>query len=155
MAKQKKLLFRVTRNDVRWDYYKGTGAGGQNKNKTENCVRCTHEPSGAVGKSEEGRSKDLNKRKAFERMANSKEFQAWCKKEAMRRSGELAIIEAKVDAEMTKNTVVEVFEDGKWVEKPDMRPTQQDLDNAKADMERQDRDQQASQVLQDAKKYFF
>ena len=50
----KTLLFSVTAGDCKWDYYRGTGSGGQKKNKTSNCVRCTHTASGAVGKSEDG-----------------------------------------------------------------------------------------------------
>lgn len=144
MAKEKKLLFSVTASDCRWDYYKGTGSGGQKKNKTENCVRCTHLASRAVGKAEEGRSKQQNKIKAFERMATTEVFQKWVKAEAMRRSGELAIIEAKVDLELLKNTTVEIKgEDGKWTEAPDLKPTQQDLNNI------------AEDILRDAKKIFF
>lgn len=55
MTENKEILVRVTAKDCRWDYYRGTGKGGQKRNKTENCVRCTHIKSGAVGKSEEGR----------------------------------------------------------------------------------------------------
>ncbi len=36
--KNKQLLFSVTKKDLRIDYYKGTGSGGQKKNKTENCL---------------------------------------------------------------------------------------------------------------------
>jgi protein subunit release factor B len=131
MQKKREKLFSVTAADCRWDYYVGSGKGGQARNKTENCVRCTHEPSGAVGKSEDGRSKDLNKRTAFERMAKSDTFQKWIRKEAMRRSGELALIEAKVDQEVLRNTVVEVKVDGKWTEAPEMKPTQKDIENVK------------------------
>lgn len=53
----KHLLFFLSRKDFRIDFYRGRGKGGQKKNKTENCCRMTHLESGAVGKSEEGRSK--------------------------------------------------------------------------------------------------
>lgn len=45
-------IVTVTAADCRWDYYRGSGAGGQHRNKTSSAVRCTHEPSGAVGQSE-------------------------------------------------------------------------------------------------------
>jgi len=32
-VKERKLLFSVTAKDCRWDYFKGTGAGGQKKLK--------------------------------------------------------------------------------------------------------------------------
>lgn len=78
MAKKRKW-FSITAKDCKWTYYKGSGKGGQKKNKTENAARCFHEPSGAVGKAEDTRYKKENKKIAFERMARSKEFQEWIK----------------------------------------------------------------------------
>jgi len=128
----KEKLFSITASDCRWDYYKGTGAGGQKRNKTENCVRCTHIASGAVGKSEDGRSKDLNKRTAFERMAKTDVFQKWLKAEISRRTGELAIIEEKIDRSMVCDTVVEVREEnGKWQKAEELQISQFDIDNIK------------------------
>lgn len=121
MSKTKEKLFSVTAADCRWDYYRGSGKGGQARNKTENCVRCTHIASGAVGKSEDGRSKDLNKRTAFERMCNTDIFQKWCHKEAMRKSGELALIDAKVESQM-REAITEIKVDGKWTEVKELPP---------------------------------
>lgn len=131
--KKRELLFKLTAKDFRWDYYVGTGKGGQNRNKTENCVRCTHEPSGSVGKSEEGRSKDLNKKKAFERCVKTDEFQRWVRAQAMKASGELALIDQKTDTEMLKNTLVQIKdENGKWVNAPkEMQINNWDVKNAK------------------------
>lgn len=115
--KRKKLLFSINRKDVRWDYYRGSGKGGQKRNKTSNCCRCTHEPSGAVGKSEEGRSQGQNRQRAFRRMAETTEFQLWAKLEAHKVLGELEQIEKKVDHEMEHNIKFEIKDlDGKWVE---------------------------------------
>ncbi len=126
----KELLFKVTAKDCRWDYYKGTGAGGQAKNKTENCVRCTHIASGAVATCEDGRSKDLNKRKAFERMANTDVFQKWIKAETSRRTGEAEIIKQKVNSELLHHTTVEVQdENGKWVLSPELAIGHWDIQN--------------------------
>lgn len=109
----KELLFSLTTKDFRWDYYKGSGAGGQKRNKTENCCRCVHVESGAVGKSEEGRSKEQNKRKAFRRMAETEEFQKWARLEAARVTGELEEIETKVKIAL-RNATTEIRVDGKW-----------------------------------------
>ena len=35
----KELLFHAERKDFRIDYFSGTGAGGQYRNKHQNCVR--------------------------------------------------------------------------------------------------------------------
>jgi protein subunit release factor B len=113
----KELLFSVTRKDCRFDYYRGSGKGGQKRNKTDNCCRCTHIDSGAVGKSEEGRSKEHNRRLAFERMAETDIFKKWHKIEISRRLGHLADAEAATERAMSaKNIRVEIKEDDKWME---------------------------------------
>lgn len=67
----KEVLFSVTANDCDWEYMRGTGPGGQKRNKTESKVRCVHRDSGAVGESDETRSQHDNKRKAFVKMAST------------------------------------------------------------------------------------
>lgn len=105
---EKKLLFSVTAKDCRWDYYRGSGKGGQKRNKTSNAVRCTHLSSGAVGKAEDTDSQQKNKRLAFKRMAESKEFKVWHKLESARKSGELARIETKIDMELINSNITKV-----------------------------------------------
>ena len=114
--KERKLLFSVTAKDCDWSYTKGTGAGGQKRNKTSSAVHCHHRPSGAHGYSEASRSQHDNKRDAFVKMANTKEFQHWNKMEAMRRCGILDDIDRMVDREMLLNTKIEIRVDGKWTE---------------------------------------
>ncbi len=121
MEKKKELLFSVTAKDCEWSYTKGTGAGGQKRNKTSSAVHCTHRPSGAHGYSEASRSQHDNKREAFVKMAESQAFQKWNRMEAMRRMGVLDEINHKVDQEMLYNTKIEIRIDGVWTEvKPHM-----------------------------------
>jgi protein subunit release factor B len=122
----KELLFSVTAGDCRWDYYRGTGAGGQKRNKTESAVRCTHIASGAVGQAEDTRSQHQNKQLAFKRMGESKKFQAWARLEAMRATGKLKQIEEKIEFEMAHRTKVEIQEDGKWVDENNTNNVQAD-----------------------------
>ena len=111
----KQLLFSVTASDCDWSYTRGTGNGGQKKNKTNSAVHCTHRVSGAHGYAEDSRSQHQNRAKAFERMANTKEFQEWNRLEAMRKSGAMAVIEDNVEREM-KKIRVEVKVDERWTE---------------------------------------
>ena len=113
---KRELLFSIHKTDksLRWDYYKGSGKGGQKRNKTENCCRCTHLPSGSVGKSEEGRSKEQNKKRAFRRMAETEEFMKWVRIEAARITGQEAKTIARVEKAL-RNVVTEVRVDGKWI----------------------------------------
>ena len=111
----KELLFSVTAKDCRWDYFRGTGKGGQKRNKTSSGVRCTHKESGAVGVSDDTRSQHENKRIAFQRMADTDKFKAWHKMECARRSGDLTAIVDKVERAMRPwNISEEIMVNGKW-----------------------------------------
>lgn len=59
--------------------FRGSGLGGQHRNKTESGVRIIHRASGARGESCDTRSQHENKRIAFRRMAESPTFQRWAR----------------------------------------------------------------------------
>ena len=112
----KEVLFSVTAADCDWEYMRGTGPGGQKRNKTESKVRCTHRDSGAIGESDETRSQHDNKRKAFVKMAQTPQFRAWHKMETARRMGQLADLNEAVDRTMKEcNLRIEGKRDGRWV----------------------------------------
>jgi protein subunit release factor A len=64
------LIYHVDRKDFRIDYFSGTGAGGQYRNKHQNCVRLTHTETGIVTTGQEQRSREQNLRDAFRKMAD-------------------------------------------------------------------------------------
>ena len=111
----KEILFSVTADDCRFDYYRGSGKGGQKKNKTSSAVRCVHIESGALGQAEDTRSQHKNKQLAFVRMAETPTFKKWHQLEICRRTGKLREIEDYVDRELRTNISVEVQKDGRWV----------------------------------------
>lgn len=112
MAK-KELLFSVTADDCRFEYFVGAGDGGQKKQKTKSACRCTHIASGAVGKATEDRMQLQNRKLAFQRMADTKEFKVWHKLETSRRMGEPSV--ESVVEEQLKYVKTEIKdEDGKW-----------------------------------------
>jgi len=100
----KERIFSVGARDCRWDYYRGSGKGGQHRNKKSTAVRCVHIASGAVGCAEDQREQKQNKRLAFERMARTQTFQRWAKAEGLKRLGILADIETKINADLLANT---------------------------------------------------
>lgn len=55
--------------DCDLQFFRGTGPGGQNRNKVETGVRLTHRPSGVVVTAEEHRTQGANRDAAFRRMA--------------------------------------------------------------------------------------
>ena len=96
-------MLSLNKSDFTWQYFRGSGKGGQKRNKTDNACRCIHEPSGAVGEAEDGRKQSDNRKLAFERMANSPEFKTW--------------VELQHDIQAGK-VKAEVFENGEWKELP-------------------------------------
>lgn len=57
---------KVTDDQFRFEWYSGTGKGGQHRNKHQNCCRCIHEPTGITANGTESRSREDNKRAALE-----------------------------------------------------------------------------------------
>ncbi|MGI9488234.1 MAG: peptide chain release factor family protein [Geminicoccaceae bacterium] len=111
------LLFSVTAGDCDFECSRGTGKGGQKRNKTSSKVRCVHRDSGAVGLSDDTRSQHQNKRIAFRRMAESPKFNAWLRLETARRLGRTQQAEDATDRAMQpKNLRVEEKRDGRWCE---------------------------------------
>lgn len=115
MAKTK--LFSVTRDDFDWQYYRGSGAGGQHRAKTSSACRCIHRESGAFACAEDHREQPRNRQLAFQRCVATKKFQVWLKCEIARRSGEKSI-EEEVDIAMKMlNLKIEgKDENGRWTE---------------------------------------
>lgn len=116
---EKKLLFSLSKakGDFIVQPFKGSGKGGQKRNKTMSACRITHPASGTVSECQEERSFTQNKHKAFERLIEKESFQRWHKLECIKRTGEYAAIMERVDKSMRpENIKVECLDDGKWVE---------------------------------------
>lgn len=60
----------VTKSDLKIERIRGSGPGGQNRNKRDTAIRITHKPTGLVGYSEDERSQLQNQKKAFKRLAD-------------------------------------------------------------------------------------
>jgi len=114
---KRELVFSVTAADCDWSYTRGTGNGGQKKNKTNSAVHCTHRASGAHGYAEDHRSQHQNRQLAFERMTKSEVFEKWRHLEFMKRTGQDAVIQDNVERQM-RQIRVEVKEEGLWKEIP-------------------------------------
>ncbi len=54
--------------EVRIEYYRSRGPGGQRKNKKETAVRLKHLPSGIAVTATESRYQAVNKKRAFQRL---------------------------------------------------------------------------------------
>lgn len=60
----------VTRADLEISYYKGSGNGGQKKQKTSSGVRIKHIPTGITTTCDEHREQSKNKQLAFRKLAD-------------------------------------------------------------------------------------
>ena len=58
----------VLYREVRVDYYRSRGPGGQRKNEKETAVRLKHHPTGVAVTATESRYQAVNKRRAFQRL---------------------------------------------------------------------------------------
>lgn len=101
--KKKHKMFSITADDCNWDVFRGSGDGGQKRQKTSSGVRCTHPPSGAVGKATDSREQSKNRKTAFNRMVETTEFKVWLK--------------LKIDAYLGKVEIEERSEQGNLIKR--------------------------------------
>jgi hypothetical protein len=112
----KELLFSITKKDLNIDYFSGTGAGGQYRNKHQNCVRLKHIESGAFATGQSNRDRKSNIKEAMDGLAASPKFKLWIARKILEiESGKT--IEAKVEEMMTpENLKIEFKNENKWIE---------------------------------------
>ena len=59
----------LTKKDFKLEWFSGTGAGGQHRNKHQNCCRITHIESGFMETGQNSRERTTNQRDAFTKLA--------------------------------------------------------------------------------------
>ena len=112
------LLFSLTKKDFIVQHFKASGPGGQKKNKTSSAVRIIHPESGARAEGKEERSQTANKKNAFKRLVETKEFKNWHRKRVAEMLFGKAERERWLEEMMRpENIMVEVVDlnTGKWV----------------------------------------
>jgi len=63
-------MIHLTKKDFRIEWYSGTGAGGQHRNKHQNCCRITHIETGMTAVGTAARERITNQRDAFTELAH-------------------------------------------------------------------------------------
>ena len=107
----RELLFSVTKKDLEISYFSGTGAGGQHRNKHQNCVRMKHPASGATATGQTARSRAANLKAAFKSLVASDKFKTWLQLEISSRLYDEISIEEKVERMMSpENLLIEEIE---------------------------------------------
>lgn len=74
---KKELLFSVTKKDFKIDWFSGTGAGGQGRNKLQNSCRLSHPDSGAMSTGQSNKSRVANQKEAFKGILEHPKFKMW------------------------------------------------------------------------------
>lgn len=59
------MQYVLKRDDMKLDWFSGTGAGGQHRNKHQNCLRMTHLPSGVTVTAQTNRDRTSNLKEAY------------------------------------------------------------------------------------------
>ena len=96
----KHKYFSVTKKDLRVDFFRAGGKGGQHQNKTSSACRITHAASGAVGESRSERSQHQNRKIALHRLAATRKFKLWVRAQAAAIEAGYREIEQKVEKVM-------------------------------------------------------
>lgn len=109
-----KPLLTLTKKDFVVTYYSGKGAGGQHRNKHQNCVRIYHAESNVTGLGTESKSRIQNKKTAFKRLTDNPKFKSWLQIKSIH---EQEIQDIVKEAMKPDNLKVEIFVDGTWEEK--------------------------------------
>ena len=73
----KELLFSITKKDFKIDYFSGSGAGGQHRNKHQNCVRLHHPESETIVTGQSHKERKSNIREALKNLISHPKFKMW------------------------------------------------------------------------------
>lgn len=113
MKEEQEPVLSLNKDDFEIEFLRGSGKGGQNRNKRETAVRIRHAPSGQEVYCCDERSQKQNLTKAFKRIAEK--MKPWLKMETARKLQNKRDIEEAVNRSMCEsNLKIEVLENGKW-----------------------------------------
>ena len=70
----------LSKKDLDFSYFCGSGAGGQARNKVHSGCQIRHEESGAIGRASDSRSLEQNKQSAFKRLIEDPRMKFWLAK---------------------------------------------------------------------------
>jgi peptide chain release factor 2 len=114
---EREFLFSVGKKDIKVDFFSGTGAGGQYRNKHQNCVRIKHHDSGVIVTGQSQRDRPANIKEALKNLKSNPQFKVWVAQKIREHDIGKTLeqeIEEMVKKEFVKTEIIN--KDGKWEE---------------------------------------
>jgi len=74
---KRELLFSVTKKDLDITWFSGCGAGGQHRNKHQNCIRIQHRASGTLVTGQSHKERQSNIKEALKNLTSNPKFKVW------------------------------------------------------------------------------
>ena len=112
----KKLLFSITKKDLKISYFSGKGAGGQNRNRHMNCVRISHPESGAESTGQSHKEKRANVKEALQSLVKKPKFKTWHSRKVQELMSGKTIDETVAEMMAEENLKIEKLdEDERWI----------------------------------------
>lgn len=114
----KELLFSLTKKDFTIEWFSGTGNGGQNRNKHQNCCRIKHPASDSMSTGQSYKERTQNQKEAFTKLMEHPKFKIWHNNKVYEILTKKTIAQRVEDEMNDKNIKQEIRVNGKWVEIP-------------------------------------
>jgi len=98
-------IFSIPETDLKWEFTRSGGKGGQNANKRSTAARVTHLPSGITHESSEQRQQMQNRRSALQKLADDPKFKVWCQMHIAANLEGFESLEKKIDEAMEERNL--------------------------------------------------
>ena len=112
----KELLFSITRRDLQLTYFSGKGAGGQHRNKHQNCLRLFHPDSGVRVTGQSHKERRANIKEALGNLIAHPKFMMWHRRKVQEVLEGKSIDKKVEEALDPKNLKIECYQDSQWIE---------------------------------------
>ncbi len=117
----KELLFSITKKDFKINYFSGTGAGGQHRNRHMNSVRLTHLPSNVTVTGQSNKERLSNIKEALNNILKHPKFKIWHNEKVMEMLTGKSIDDRVNESMSPENLIIESKdENGRWSKDNDL-----------------------------------
>jgi protein subunit release factor B len=111
-----RINFTLNKKDFEYQWFSGKGAGGQHRNKHQNCFRIRHIASGVSAVGQSHRERKSNMREAMQTLIKNPIFKSWCNLKLKELEFSKNIHQIVEEQMKPKNLKIELRIDNKWTE---------------------------------------